>query len=73
MVDKDVTRTVPRAVVFRLGASGRTLGYAAAGYLEGTVALGGPSGRARVAWPRVGSTATATAWSPTRRTGSGST
>ena len=33
---------VPRAVVFRLGASGRTLGYAAAGYLEGTVELGGP-------------------------------
>jgi hypothetical protein len=28
-------------VVFRLGASGRTLGYAAAGYLEGTVELGG--------------------------------
>ena len=42
MVEKDVTRTVPRAVVFRLGASGRTLGYAAAGYLEGTVTLGGP-------------------------------
>jgi hypothetical protein len=42
MVDKDVTKTVPRAVVFRLGASGRTLGYAAAGYLEGTVTLGGP-------------------------------
>ena len=44
MVDKDVTRTVPRAVVFRLGASGRTLGYAAAGYLEGTVALADKSG-----------------------------
>jgi hypothetical protein len=42
MVDKDVTKKVPRAVVFRLGASGRTLGYAAAGYLEGTVTLGGP-------------------------------
>ena len=47
MVDKDVTRTVPRAVVFRLGASGRTLGYAAAGYLEGTVALGDKSGDRR--------------------------
>ncbi len=46
MVNKDVTRTVPRAVVFRLGASGRTLGYAAAGYLEGTVALGDKSGDA---------------------------
>jgi hypothetical protein len=42
MVDKDITRKVPRAVVFRLGASGRTLGYAAAGYLEGTVELGNP-------------------------------
>ncbi len=29
-------------MVFRLGASGRTLGYAAAGYLEGTVELGNP-------------------------------
>jgi hypothetical protein len=46
MVDKDETRTVPRAVVFRLGASGRTLGYAAAGYLEGTVALGDKGGDA---------------------------
>jgi hypothetical protein len=43
MVDKDVTKTVPRAVVFRLGTSGRTLGYAAAGYLDGTVTLGGPA------------------------------
>src|SRR5207253_10697622 len=43
MVDGEVTHTVPRAVVFRLGASGRTLGYAAAGYLEGTVTLGGGS------------------------------
>jgi hypothetical protein len=42
MVDKDLTKKVPRAVVFRLGASGRTLGYAAAGYLEGTVELGNP-------------------------------
>ena len=55
MVDKDVTRKVPRAVVFRLGASGRTLGYAAAGYLEGTVELGRPGRPAsRVAWPRAG-------------------
>jgi hypothetical protein len=45
MVDKDITRRVPRAVVFRLGASGRTLGYAAAGYLEGTVELVGTDGR----------------------------
>ncbi len=39
MIDKDVTQTIPRAVIFRLGTSGRTLGYAAAGYLEGTVRL----------------------------------
>jgi hypothetical protein len=45
MVDKDVTKKVPRAVVFRLGASGRTLGYATAGYLEGTVELAGPTGK----------------------------
>ncbi len=44
MVDKDETRTIPRAVVFRLGASGRTLGYASAGYLEGVVAVGDTSG-----------------------------
>ncbi len=42
MVDTDITKKVPRAVVFRLGASGRTLGYAAAGYLDGTVELGNP-------------------------------
>jgi len=41
LVEKDTVRTVPRAVVFRLGASGQTLGYAAAGYLEGTITLGG--------------------------------
>jgi hypothetical protein len=41
VVEQVLTRTVPRAVVFRLGASGRTLGYASAGYLEGTVTLGG--------------------------------
>ncbi len=39
MVDKDETQTIPRAVIFRLGTSGRTLGYAAAGYLAGTVEL----------------------------------
>ncbi len=32
---RDVTKTIPRALMFRLGATGRTLGYAAAGYLEG--------------------------------------
>jgi hypothetical protein len=47
MVDKEITRTIPRAVMFRLGASGRTLGYAAAGYLEGAVELGGANGQPR--------------------------
>ena len=41
LVEQDAVRTVPRSVVFRLGASGQTLAYAAAGYLDGTVALGG--------------------------------
>jgi hypothetical protein len=41
MVEGPITHTVPRAVVFRLGTSGRTLGYASAGYLEGTITLGG--------------------------------
>ena len=34
-------------LVFRLGATGRTLGYAAAGYLEGTVVMGGQSRNVR--------------------------
>jgi hypothetical protein len=41
MVEGEVTRTTRREVVLRLGASGRTLSYAAAGYLEGTVTLDG--------------------------------
>jgi hypothetical protein len=40
-VEGDVTKLTHRAVVFRLGATGRTLGYAAAGYLEGTVVMDG--------------------------------
>ena len=51
--------------MFRLGASGRTLGYAAAGYLEGTVILGDPGTTAPAprppAWPRRAPMATATA------------
>jgi hypothetical protein len=39
IVEQDSVRTIRRAVVFRLGASGQTLGYAAAGYIEGTVTL----------------------------------
>jgi hypothetical protein len=41
MVQGEEMKTTPRAVVFRLGATGRTLGYAAAGYLEGTVTMNG--------------------------------
>jgi hypothetical protein len=47
MVQGEETRTTPRAVVFRLGATGRTLGYAAAGYLEGTVTMAGKPRAAR--------------------------
>ena len=41
MVEGEVTKTTRRALIFRLGATGRTLGYAAAGYLEGTVTMEG--------------------------------
>jgi hypothetical protein len=47
MVEGEITKTTPRAVVFRLGATGRTLGYAAAGYLEGTATLDGRPRRVR--------------------------
>jgi hypothetical protein len=40
LVENETVRRVPRAVVFRLGASGQTLGFATAGYLEGNVVLG---------------------------------
>jgi hypothetical protein len=40
LIENGAVRTVPRAVVFRLGASGQTLGYAVAGFLEGHVTLG---------------------------------
>jgi hypothetical protein len=40
-VEGEMTHRTGRAVVFRLGASGRTLAVAAAGYLEGTVRLDG--------------------------------
>ncbi|MGZ5973084.1 MAG: hypothetical protein ACXWPK_06690 [Isosphaeraceae bacterium] len=36
MVEGDVTKTTRRALIFRLGATGRTLGY-----LEGTVTMEG--------------------------------
>ena len=47
MVEGEETKATPRAVVFRLGATGRTLGYATAGYLEGSVVLGGQARPAR--------------------------
>ncbi len=47
IVDRDVTTRVPRAMVFRRGAGRRMLGYASAGYLEGTVTLAGPTGAPR--------------------------
>lgn len=39
----EVLKPVARQLVFRLGASGRTLAVAAGGYLEGNVRLAGPS------------------------------
>jgi hypothetical protein len=39
-VQGNLTSSVPRAAIFRLSASGRTLSYAAAGYLEGMAPLG---------------------------------
>ncbi|MHB1557920.1 MAG: hypothetical protein ACYC61_10600 [Isosphaeraceae bacterium] len=53
IVDRDVTTRVPRAVVFRRGAGGRTLGFASAGYLEGTVMLEETGKPRRVAARRV--------------------
>jgi hypothetical protein len=41
LVVGQVTKMTRRAVVFRLGATGRTLAYAVAGYVEGTVMMDG--------------------------------
>ena len=41
LIENGAVRTCRRAVVFRLGASGQTHGYAVAGFLEGHVTLGG--------------------------------
>src|SRR4051794_263159 len=43
----ETTSGLPRSGVFRLGSTGLTLGYAAAGYIEGTVRLGDRIRRAR--------------------------
>jgi hypothetical protein len=45
LLEQDSLQAIPRAVVFRLGGSGQTLGFASAGYLEGSVTLGGKSGK----------------------------
>ena len=37
----DQTQRIPRTVVFRLGRSGRSISYAMAGYVEGTLQLEG--------------------------------
>jgi hypothetical protein len=42
--DGDVFRRFPRELIFRLGSTGRTLSYAAAGYLEGKILLGESGG-----------------------------
>ncbi|HEV3022904.1 MAG TPA: hypothetical protein VGX76_10565 [Pirellulales bacterium] len=47
VVEGETVRTIRRQVIFRLGSTGRTLSYAAAGYLEGKVELGGRSVAAR--------------------------
>ncbi len=41
MVEGEVTKLTRRALILRLGATGRTLGYASAGYLAGTVLMEG--------------------------------
>ena len=41
LIENGAVRFIPRAVVFRLGASGQMLGYAAAGFLKGTITLAG--------------------------------
>jgi hypothetical protein len=47
MVRGEVTEYEPRAVVFRLGATGLTFSFAPVGYLEGTVAIDGRTHRVR--------------------------
>ncbi len=41
VVEGETTRLIPRAGIFRLGATGVTFSFAAAGYLEGMVSLAG--------------------------------
>jgi hypothetical protein len=46
-LEGNVLKTVPRTVVLRYGAVGHILAFAAAGYLEGSVQVGGRTHRAR--------------------------
>src|SRR5262249_8809762 len=47
VVAGEETKRIPRAAVFRLGATGLTFSFAAAGYLEGTVNVAGRAHAAR--------------------------
>jgi hypothetical protein len=47
VVEGEMTKLTPRAAIFRLGATGVTFSFAAAGYLEGTVSLAGQPHAAR--------------------------
>jgi hypothetical protein len=47
VVEGETTRLIPRAAIFRLGATGLTFSFAAAGYLEGAVSMDGKKHAAR--------------------------
>jgi hypothetical protein len=47
VVEGEMTKLTPRAAIFKLGATGATLSFAAAGYLQGTISLAGRSHSAR--------------------------
>jgi len=47
VVEGEMTKLTPRAVIFRLGATGVTFSFAAAGYLEGTLSIAGRRHAAR--------------------------
>jgi len=47
IAEGETTRAIRRAVIFRRGLTGQTLGIAAPGYIEGTVSVGGKTHVAR--------------------------
>jgi hypothetical protein len=47
VVEGETTKEIPRAAIFRLGATGVTFSFAAAGYFEGTVSVSGATHAAR--------------------------